>query len=252
MISLSAVSFSYDDSSTLVFEDLNFGVEHGEFVAVLGASGVGKTTLLHVIAGFRAYDSGSVTIDGNRVDDVPGTVGFIFQEEGLFPWKTIRGNMLSGATVRAKSPDKQDEIAHSLADTMGLDNVLDHYPHQLSGGMAQRAEVARAVANDPKVLLMDEPFNSLDAQRRHALQFWLQDIWTELGITIVFVTHDIEEALLLADRIVILQGQPADIDETIPVPYDRPRTIDVVSDEDFASQRSHIYQRIQSVEDTSL
>lgn len=248
MISLNAVSFSYEDSSTLIFEEFDFDVERGEFVAILGASGVGKTTLLHVIAGFRPYDAGSVTIAENRVDGVPDSVGFIFQEEGLFPWKTVRGNILSGAAMRAKPPDEQDEIARSLADTMGLGDVLEQYPHQLSGGMAQRVEVARAVANDPKVLLMDEPLNSLDAQRRRALQFWLQDIWMDLGITIVFVTHDIEEALLLADRLVILRDQPADIDESISVPYDRPRTIDVISDEDFASLRSHIYQRIQSTE----
>lgn len=193
----------------LVLDDINLSVKQGEFLAVLGPSGCGKSTFLYLLAGFESLTSGQLTIMGEEVIKPNRKYGFVFQDYALFPWKTVLGNVLSG--IKEKDKHKKQEIALHYIEKVGLTEFAHEYPHKLSGGMKQRVGIARALAYDPEILLMDEPFGALDAQTRKMMQQELIRILKDLNKTIVFVTHSVIEAVYLADRVVVFSKRPAKI-----------------------------------------
>jgi NitT/TauT family transport system ATP-binding protein len=203
--------------------------QRGEFICLLGASGCGKSTLLRIVAGFETPSSGRVTVSGQPVTGPGPGRGMVFQDYGLFPWLTVRDNIGFGPKARGLPRSEVASIADRFVATVGLTRFAGAYPHQLSGGMKQRVAIARVLANDAEVVLMDEPFGALDAMTRERLQDELLGIWAERQLTVLFVTHAIEEAILLADRVVVMSPGPGHIvvDERI----DLPRRRDVASPE---------------------
>jgi NitT/TauT family transport system ATP-binding protein len=224
-----------------VFEDIELEIGEREIVSIVGPSGCGKTTLLRCIDGLVQPSEGEIRIDGRRVEGPPRGVAVVFQHFGLFPWKTVYENVAYGLRL-AKTPKKQ--VAESVTrhiEMVGLKGFEKAYPHQLSGGMQQRTGLARALATDPHVLLMDEPFAAIDAQTREILQFELLRIWESRPMSMVFVTHSIEEAVLMGDRVVVLRGRPSSIHEVIETGLPRPRTRDVFSTPRFNEVREKIW-----------
>ena len=222
--------------------DVNFAVQEGEFVCIIGASGAGKTTLFRVIAGLEEPTSGAVRLDGDPVEG-PGTDrGMVFQEYGLFPWRTVLGNVTFGLEQRDVSKAARRERAEAMIDLVGLSEFADSYPKELSGGMKQRVGIARALAVDPEILLMDEPFGSVDAQTKGRLHGELLEIWRETGKTVLFVTHDVDEAVTLADTVVVLTGSPGSVHEVVDVGLDRPRSR---TDEAFAEYEARLRSAIE-------
>jgi NitT/TauT family transport system ATP-binding protein len=205
--------------------DLSIG--RGEFICLIGASGCGKSTLLRTIAGFEMPSTGQVRMNGEPVTGPGPDRGMVFQDYGLFPWLTVRRNIGFGPAARGVPRPQVDAIAERFIAMIGLDRFADAYPHQLSGGMKQRVAIARVLANDAAVLLMDEPFGALDAMTRERLQTELLTLWQATGLTVLFVTHAIEEAILLADRVIVMSPGPGRITADVPVSLPRPR--DVVS-----------------------
>jgi NitT/TauT family transport system ATP-binding protein len=204
-------------------ESVSFDVADGEFVCIVGPSGCGKTTLFRIIAGLEAPTTGRVTLDGERVDGPSTDLGLVFQEYHLFPWRTVADNVGFGLEREGVATAERERRVRNLLDLVGLDGFADTYPRDLSGGMKQRVALARALAVDPGLLLMDEPFGAVDAQTKKMLQDELLDIWRETGKTILFVTHDVEEAVKLADRVVVMAKEPGRIREVVDVNVERPR-----------------------------
>ena len=203
--------------------DVNFSVSDGEFVCLVGPSGCGKTTLFRTIAGLEAPTGGEIRLDGEPVTG-PGTDrGMVFQEYGLFPWRTVRDNVAFGLEEQGvKEPERSRRVGEML-ELVGLEEFADAYPKELSGGMKQRVGIARALAVDPEILLADEPFGSVDAQTRDMLHGELLRIWSETGKTVLFVTHDVEEAVKLSDRVVVMAADPGRVRDVVTVDIDRPR-----------------------------
>ena len=202
-------------------------VARGEFVCLLGASGCGKSTLLRVVAGFEAASAGEALMWGQPISGPGPSRGMVFQDYGLFPWLTVRDNIAFGPKSRGRPAPEVRDTASRYIDLVGLGRFADAYPHQLSGGMKQRVAIARVLANDAEVVLMDEPFGALDAMTRERLQDELLDLWSRTGLTVLFVTHAIEEAILLADRVVMMSPGPGRIESIHTI--DLPRTRDVSS-----------------------
>ena len=224
-----------------VFQDIDLAIGEREIVSIVGPSGCGKTTLLRCIDGLVQPSEGEIRIDGTKVTEPPRGVAVVFQHFGLFPWKTVYENVAYGLRL-AGAP--KDQIAESVArhiELVGLKGFDKAYPYQLSGGMQQRTGLARALATDPHVLLMDEPFASIDAQTREILQFELLRIWESRPMSMVFVTHSIEEAVLMGDRVVVLRGRPSSIHEVIETGLPRPRTRDVLSSPRFNEVREQVW-----------
>ncbi|SFM41717.1 ABC transporter ATP-binding protein [Methanolobus profundi] len=212
-----------NDTSTLALDNVSMEVNDGEFVCFIGPSGCGKTTLLRIISGLDKPDKGEVYLD-DRVIDAPGPDrGMVFQEYSLFPWKTVIENIIFGPQMSGIKKKEALEDAEKYLELVGLQQFRDSYPYELSGGMKQRVAIARALANEPSVLLMDEPFGALDAQTRNILQQELLEIWEKNNITILFVTHSVDEAVFLADKIVLMSARPGKIKEVIDVGLPRPR-----------------------------
>jgi len=207
----------------VALKDVSFQVKEREFVCVVGPSGCGKTTLLRIIAGLEKADRGEVLIDGEVIKEPGPEIGMVFQEFALFPWRTIIKNVEFGLEYKDVSKEERREIAEKYLKIVDLDGWEDKYPFELSGGMKQRVAIARALVNDPKILLMDEPFGSVDAQSRNLLQSQLLQIWNETGKTILFVGHHIDEAVYLADRIIVLTALPAQIKRIHDIELSRPR-----------------------------
>lgn len=217
-------SFVRDDGSSLVVLDhLNFEVKDKEFVCILGSSGCGKTTLLRLIAGLDQAQAGSIILDGEEMKGTSPKVGMVFQEYSLFPWRTVIDNIAFGLEMQGMPKEERYRIAGRYLDLVNLTQFRDSYPSELSGGMRQRVAVARALTLDPVLLLMDEPFGALDAQTRNMLQKELLDIWEATKKTIVFITHSVDEAVFLSDRIIVLTPRPGRICRIFPVPLPRPR-----------------------------
>ncbi|MCF6255125.1 MAG: ABC transporter ATP-binding protein [Gammaproteobacteria bacterium] len=208
---------------TVAYENLTFQIKQGEFFCILGPSGCGKTSLLRTIAGLETATSGELTIQPQG-SSKPGTIGMVFQEHGLFPWMTIRNNIrfLLENNIHMVNRDL-DAIVNEFIDLVRLTTFADYFPHQLSGGMRQRVSIARSFANEPGLLLMDEPFVFLDYQTRCALHGLLLDIWQRKKKTLVFVTHDIEEAVFLADRVLVMSAHPGTVKSIIDINLPRPR-----------------------------
>ena len=208
---------------TEVLSDVSLALASGEFVCLLGPSGCGKSTILNLIAGFERASSGSILLDGRPIQAPGPERGMVFQQPTLFPWLSVRDNVTFGPRLAGLAPSRYLPEAERSLRLVGLQDFAGHAPWQLSGGMRQRAALARAWLPNPEILLMDEPFGALDAQTRLAMQELLGAIWQETGTTILFVTHDVDEALFLADRILLMSARPATICREIAVPFARPR-----------------------------
>jgi NitT/TauT family transport system ATP-binding protein len=221
--------------------DITMEVRDGEFICILGPSGCGKTTLLRIIAGLDHPTSGSVRIDGSVIDRPNRKLGMIFQDYSLYPWRTVNENIAFGLELQGIVEEERDAIVRKYLALTGLSEFGTSYPFELSGGMRQRIAVVRALAVDPKVLLMDEPFGALDAQTRNKLQYDLLDIWGKTKKTILFVTHSVDEAVFLADRIMVLTPRPGHICDVIPVDHPHPRDRTGVK---FAQIRRHVLDLI--------
>jgi NitT/TauT family transport system ATP-binding protein len=206
-------------------------VDHHEFVSVIGPSGCGKSTLLRIVAGLDQPNSGEISVAGQRVSRPGADRGMVFQEYALFPWKTTQANVEFGLLLKGIEKDKRAEIARRFIELVGLKGSEQKYPHHLSGGMRQRAAVARAMANNPKILLMDEPFAAVDAMTRQRLQEELTAISASERTTVLFVTHAIEEAVFLSDRVVVLSGRPGRVIADMKIELDRPRRWDELAGE---------------------
>jgi NitT/TauT family transport system ATP-binding protein len=217
-------AFPRDDGTELVVLDhLTFDVRDKEFVCILGSSGCGKTTLLRLIAGLDTSRSGSIILDKEEIHGTTPKVGFVFQEYSLFPWRTVIDNIAFGLEMRGMAKEERYRIADKYLALVNLTQFRDSYPSELSGGMRQRVAVARALALDPVLLLMDEPFGALDAQTRNMLQQELLAIWEKTKKTVVFITHSVDEAVYLSDRIIVLTPRPGRICRIFPVKLPRPR-----------------------------
>jgi NitT/TauT family transport system ATP-binding protein len=210
-------------SQTSALVDINLQIEEGEFVCLLGPSGCGKSTLLKIIAGLIPATSGRITINGKPVNGPGPERAVVFQDYALFPWMTMRDNVEFGLEARKLPVAERREVSKRLLKVVGLSDFAERFPHQLSGGMKQRVSIARALAVDPSLLLMDEPFGALDAQTRQLLQDELLRIWREYRKTVVFVTHSIEEAIYLSDRIVVMTARPGRVKQIVMVSEARPR-----------------------------
>ncbi len=203
--------------------DFDLEIAEGEFVCVVGPSGCGKTTLLRCIAGLEAPTRGEVLIRGEPLEGAGAERGYVFQSFALFPWRTVRRNIEFGLEIKGMSKEERRRVSDEYIDLVGLQGFEEAYPRELSGGMQQRVGLARALANDPAVLLMDEPFGSLDAQTRNIMQTEVLKIWNRTHKTIIFVTHSVDESIFLADRVVVLTARPASIKAIFPVDLPRPR-----------------------------
>ena len=228
--------FAGPGGDVVALQDAELRVAGGEFVCLIGASGCGKSTLLRIIAGFETASEGWVEVRGRRVEGPGPDRGMVFQDYGLFPWLTVRRNIGFGPERRGKGRAEVAAATQRFLDMIGLADFADAYPHQLSGGMKQRVAIARVLANDARVVLMDEPFGALDAMTRERLQDELLALWASAGLTVVFVTHAIEEAIFLADRVVVMSPGPGRIVQDVPIPLPRPR--DVSSPEFNALRRT--------------
>jgi NitT/TauT family transport system ATP-binding protein len=209
-----------------VLQDLSFSLAPGEFVCLLGPSGCGKSTLLYMIAGLERPDSGEITMDGQPLDGPGGDRVLIFQEAALFPWLNVRDNVAFGLSIKGMARSEQEDRVQRFLKLVRLERFARAYVHELSGGMKQRVALARALALDPEVLLMDEPFAALDAQTRDRLHDELQAIWAETGKTVVFVTHNVREAMVLGDRVLLLSSRPARLLRDYRCALPRPREIE--------------------------
>lgn len=223
-----------EGEAVVAVEDMDFNVGAEEFVALLGPSGCGKSTVLECIAGYLDPTEGEVLVDGEAVTGPDPKRGVVFQENRLFPWKTIRENVEFGPRMR---DDIQEGRAEEILAEMGLEGFEDTYPAGLSGGMQQRAELARLLANDPDIMLMDEPFSALDALTKEIMQEKLLEVWERDNRTVLFITHDVEEAIFLADTVVVMSARPGQVKDVIDVDLERPRDSAVVTSDRFTELR---------------
>lgn len=235
-----SVTYSRGKHFIEALRDVNFSIQDKEFVCVLGPSGCGKTTILNLIGGFINPTSGNVFLGGCRIIRPDARCGFVFQQHSLFPWKTARKNIELGLRMKGYSKKRCQEIVDHYLQCVGLQEFADYYPFELSVGMQQRVGIARAYANNPEILLMDEPFASLDAQSRFLMHQLLIRIWSQHLKTIIFITHDIDEAILLADRILLLSPRPGTIKEEIEVTFPRPRSQDVFLNSHYMNLRKKL------------
>jgi len=239
-----AVTFGRGANRQIAVAETSLDIVPGEFVCLLGPSGCGKSTLLNCVAGYVAPSHGRVTVDGEPVAKPGPDRGMVFQQHSLFPWKTVLDNVAFGPRVAGRRDG--EAIARTFLEMVGLSRFATRYPGELSGGMQQRVGIARALANYPSVLLMDEPFGALDAQTRAMMQENLLRIWGEFGITVIFVTHDIDEALFLADRVLVMSASPGRIIADLEVPLARPRSLDIATEDSFSGVKRQCLEQIRA------
>ena len=246
MITFSDVSKRYGGKEgVLALDQVDLTIAEGEFVALLGPSGCGKSTLLNVVAGFEPLTSGTMLFDGHPVDRPGPERAVVFQEASLLPWLTVWENVIFGPVVQGLSPQDYEPRAKEILQLVGLEAFHHALPVQLSGGMRQRVGIARALVMQPSALLMDEPFGALDAQTRLSMQQLLLDVWQRLKVTVLFVTHDIDEAILLADRVCVMTARPGRITRDIPITLRRPRSIDDLTNRDFMHFKAEIMSEMR-------
>lgn len=212
-----------DGTGTEALRNVSFDVKDGEFICLLGPSGCGKTTLLRIIAGLEILTSGEITLNGTPITGPDPKRGMVFQQYSLFPWRTVIDNISFGLEMQGVKKTEARNQVEKYINLVGLEQFKNSYPYELSGGMQQRAAIARALANEPEVLLMDEPFGALDAQTRNILQDELLKIWEQRHVTVLFVTHSVDEAVFLSDRIVVMTSRPGRLREIVNVELPRPR-----------------------------
>ena len=239
------IEFDHNGGKRAAVQNAQLEIKPGEFVCLLGPSGCGKSTLLNAIAGFVQPTRGSLSIDGLAVTEPGPDRGMVFQQHSLFPWKTVRDNVAFGPLMAGVGRNEAMSVARTFLSLVGLAAFENAYPSTLSGGMQQRVGIARALANSPSVLLMDEPFGALDAQTRIMMQENLLQIWREFRNTLVFVTHDIDEAVFLSDRIVVMSASPGRIIADIPVPLPRPREQSLLTSPEFIALKRQCMELIR-------
>lgn len=227
---------------TLALSEASLQVAEGEFVSIVGPSGCGKSTLFNVISGLLLPTSGRVLLDGLAITGETGHVGYMLQKDLLVPWRTVVGNIVLGAALTRGATANDVVEARALAVRYGLGGFLDHYPHALSGGMRQRVALMRTLAVRQDVLLLDEPFGALDSQTRLEMQQWLLEVWSELDRTVVFVTHDVDEAIFLADRVVVMTPRPGRIEDELPVTIARPRALETLTSPEFMTLKRRVLE----------
>lgn len=225
--------------------NINLDIAAGEFVTLVGASGCGKTTLLRIVDGLTPPSQGQILLDGREVRGPGPDRGMVFQSDSLFPWRTVLANVMFGLEIQRQPRAPSTERAQRLIDLVGLKGFEHHYPHELSGGMRQRVNLARALAIDPEVLLMDEPFAALDAQTREIMQAELLRIWVANRKTVLFVTHQIDEAIFLADRVVVMTARPGRIKEVIALTLPRPRALAMKRTPEFIAYVDRVWKLIE-------
>jgi NitT/TauT family transport system ATP-binding protein/sulfonate transport system ATP-binding protein len=235
--------FTIGEQTVEALRDVNLTISKGEFVCLIGASGCGKSTLLRIIAGFETATSGTVEMYGTPITAPGPERGMVFQDFALFPWLRVKENIAFGPKQRGLPQVNLDEIAARYTDMVGLTKFANYYPSQLSGGMKQRVAIARVLANDCEVLLMDEPFGALDALTREKLQQELLEIWERTKVTVIFVTHSVEEAVVLSDRVVVMTAGPGRFEHDARIQLSRPREVSAI---DFNQVRRDITQRLTS------
>lgn len=229
----------------LALDNINLQVEDGEFVTIVGPSGCGKTTFINLADGLLKPTAGQILIDGKRVTG-PGTDrGMVFQDSCLMPWRTVMKNVIFGLECQGLDNGEGQARARQFIKLVGLEGFEDHYPHELSGGMQQRCNLARALTVDPKILIMDEPFAALDAQTREIMQMELLRIWRQSGKTVLFITHQISEAIYLADRVIVFGARPGRVKQTIKINIPRPRDLSVKRDKVFLEYEDQLWNLIE-------
>ncbi len=239
-------TFRSDRGETVALAGVDLEIGDNEFLALVGTSGCGKSTLLSIVAGLESYDDGSVTIDGEPIVAPGLDRGVVFQSYTLLPWLTALGNVEFALRAAGKTGREAAEIAHAHLKLVGLDGFENAYPAELSGGMKQRVAIARALSYRPKMLLMDEPFGALDALTRHHMQELLTAVWEQHRLTVLFITHDVEEAVYLADRVAVMTNRPGRIKSLVPIDLPRPRHYDLVSSPAFRELQARVLHEIRS------
>jgi NitT/TauT family transport system ATP-binding protein len=229
----------------LAIDQVDLEIRNKEFATILGPSGCGKSTLLRIVAGLTKPSSGVVRLDGKVITEPGQDRGMVFQSYTLFPWLTVKQNIQFGLEIAGLDKEKQEQIAQEFVEKVGLKDFEQTYPKGLSGGMKQRVAIARALANNPAILLLDEPFGALDAQTRSLMQELLTQVWEELHKTILFVTHDVEEAIFLSDRVFVMTARPGKIKAEIDIPLPRPRSYEIKSSEAFLNLKKQALDLIR-------
>jgi NitT/TauT family transport system ATP-binding protein len=242
-LSLNGLTKRFGDLEVL--REINVAIDGGAFISLVGPSGCGKTTLLRLVAGLEPASSGAVLLDGRAVSAPGGDRGFVFQSDNLLPWRTVFGNAIIGPEIAGRTGAVAKDRIRGLLRLVGLEGFENYFPRQLSGGMRQRVNLARALAIDPDILLMDEPFSALDAQTREIMQTELMRIWEEGRKTVLFVTHQIDEAVFLSDRVLVLARRPGRIQETIDVALPRPRALAIKRTAEFMAYVDRIWRLIE-------
>lgn len=241
--------FKSSQGEVTALKNINFETYKREFVCVIGPSGCGKSTLIRILAGLESPSSGEVLLDGKAVNGPGPDRGMVFQGYTLFPWLTVKKNVMFGLEMSGQGRISSEQDALQWIDLVGLTKFANSYPHQLSGGMKQRVAIARALANQPQILLMDEPFGALDAQTRAKMQSYLHEIWKNIDITILFITHDLDEAIYLADRILVLKAHPGEVQEVIEVSVPHPRSPDQLLSPEFLATKKRLEELIHPPEE---
>lgn len=250
-ISIEALSFAYGPGEPLILEGIDLDVAHGEFVTLVGSSGCGKSTLLRLIAGLVRPDHGRVLVHGGEVDGPGPDRGMVFQEDAVFPWLTVQRNVAYGLEAQGVKRDERQQAIDWALDLVGLSDARDRYPRELSGGMRKRVDVARAIALKPRVLLMDEPFAALDVMTKESLQEQFLEVWSRLGMTVLFVTHDLEEALYLSGRVEVMAPEPGRLIRPVQVPFDHPRARELRTAPEFARLRADLAELFYGAKETA-
>lgn len=253
-ISISSLRKVYGsgENKVVAIDDVNLEIREGEFFCILGPSGCGKSTLLRILSGLIDANGGTLEIDDDDIGDDEFLSSMVFQEYGIFPWKSVMENVSFGLKMKGVEKDEREQTAQKYIDKVNLSGFEDSYPHQLSGGMKQRVGIARAFANDPDILFLDEPFGALDAQTKQILQTELLSIWNESKKTAVYITHDIDEALILADRIGVMTSRPGSIKEVIDNELDRPRDREIRSSNRYSELHDQVWEILRDEVQASM
>jgi NitT/TauT family transport system ATP-binding protein len=236
--------FGSGGESHTVFDQVSLDIHRREFVTIIGPSGCGKSTFIRIVAGLDDATGGEILLDGKPIHGPGPDRGMVFQGYTLFPWRTVRQNVMFGLEMRGAGRSSSEQEARQWLDVVGLSKVENSYPHELSGGMKQRVAIARALANEPRILIMDEPFGALDALTRCKMQTYLLQIWKKVNVTILFITHDLDEAVLLSDRIMVLGVNPGGVREIIENPVPRPRTVEQMLSPEFLAVKHRLDELI--------
>ena len=231
-------------ASTTALSTMDLTIERGSFVSIVGPSGCGKSTLFNVLSGLIQPDGGSINLEGRDVIGATGHVGYMLQKDLLVPWRTVLGNITLGARLKGKVTAEDRDQAKGFAEKYGLGDFLNHYPSALSGGMRQRVALMRTLATNHQLLLLDEPFGALDAQTRFEMQQWLLQVWRDTQRTVLFITHDVDEAVFLSDRILVMSPRPGRVVDDLAVNLPRPRTLDTLVSPAFTEIKSKVLHQL--------